>query len=537
MRALLLLLALAAPALAAAPTASVRAVADQATLSDLTTRRPGTWNRASVESVKLAPGKSLTLFETDKPGQINRFWFTMIEGRPNQPDFYNLRTLRIEIYWDGDKEPAVRVPAGDFFGVGHGIPATFTSGVTSSSWRAMTAYWPMPFAKGAKVVAVNDGDVDALLFSQIDWLELPADQVAPMRLQASWRRNERPKPGAYVVADVTGRGQFVGTVLAVAPTERSWWGEGNDIYLVDGRRIVGTGTEDFVNQGWGVQPVAQTWAGTLKQTARHLTLYRWMVPDAIPFDKSFHLTFEQEGYYKATRTDDIAATAVWYQERPLTKVPELPAGNTRVPPPGVTNQSWTVKGAATPLDLHAAAKAAGRATTDTVPIIRFEPNLLKAGTSKVAGVDLPIKACSSGRACGVALRPTERVALDVPPNTPALWLLLAAEGVPAPEGQPPSAALEVVAGDKTLPLYFGRELDGYLDPWPVPNGRMVQAADSGINMQAAFVVPVKLPPGVTKVELVAPKGSKGAAVYAASAGPLPTEPLTDAPPQGLPQGE
>ena len=56
----------------------------------------------------IEPGEEVTLGEIDGSGIINHIWMTI--GR-NVDD--RLRILRF--YWDGEKEPSVEVPVGDFF--------------------------------------------------------------------------------------------------------------------------------------------------------------------------------------------------------------------------------------------------------------------------------------------------------------------------------------------------------------------------------------------------------------------------------------
>ncbi len=56
----------------------------------------------------------------DGAGVINRIWMTIIERSPA-----SLRSIYIEIYWDGANKPAVAVPLGDFFGIGLGRRTAF----------------------------------------------------------------------------------------------------------------------------------------------------------------------------------------------------------------------------------------------------------------------------------------------------------------------------------------------------------------------------------------------------------------------------
>src|SRR5690349_11707441 len=61
----------------------------------------------------IAAGGSLELGRIDGSGVVRRIWMTVSDRSPRM-----LRALRLEIYWDGARTPAVSVPLGDFFGQG-----------------------------------------------------------------------------------------------------------------------------------------------------------------------------------------------------------------------------------------------------------------------------------------------------------------------------------------------------------------------------------------------------------------------------------
>ncbi len=61
----------------------------------------------------LRPGKSFVVADIDGPGTIRRMWFTMNDRSP-----VAMRSIRIDIYWDREKKPAVSAPFADFFGTG-----------------------------------------------------------------------------------------------------------------------------------------------------------------------------------------------------------------------------------------------------------------------------------------------------------------------------------------------------------------------------------------------------------------------------------
>lgn len=63
----------------------------------------------------LKAGESKELINVKGSGIITRMWFTIRERSPEM-----LRSLKIEMFWDGADKPAVSAPFGDFFGNGLG---------------------------------------------------------------------------------------------------------------------------------------------------------------------------------------------------------------------------------------------------------------------------------------------------------------------------------------------------------------------------------------------------------------------------------
>ncbi len=78
----------------------------------------------------IKPGESKTLLDMQEAGIINRIWITISDRSPEM-----LRSLKLEMYWDNEKKPAVSVPFGDFFGVGLGQTASFRKCIICQSRR------------------------------------------------------------------------------------------------------------------------------------------------------------------------------------------------------------------------------------------------------------------------------------------------------------------------------------------------------------------------------------------------------------------
>jgi hypothetical protein len=299
------------------------------------------WNDGNFDMTPLPPGETLELPLLEGPGVIRHMWFTSHAGGVNE-----LNALSLRIYWDGRAEPGVVVPLGDFFAVGQGTPAAVESvPVQVSPSGSLTCYWRMPFAHSARIVIRNDNpDRWAGLYWQVDWLELDALPPETAYFHARYRQEYPAAAGSdYLVADLEGRGQYVGTVLSVTLAQDGWFGEGDDFFYVDGEEVPslqGTGTEDYFNDAWGFRPRTSAWFGQPRWEGDRAgdsgVCYRWHVLDPVPFERSLRLTIEhkgnrpesEDGWY-VERPDFWSSVAFWYQSGEPRSFPPLPAWHER----------------------------------------------------------------------------------------------------------------------------------------------------------------------------------------------------------------
>jgi hypothetical protein len=97
----------------------------------------------------ISPGERRTLLEVEGPGCITHIWMTLLGKDP-----HSFRNLILRMWWDGEAEPSVEAPLGDFFGVGHSEVRNFASlplCMAPQSGRSLVCYFPMPFATSARV--------------------------------------------------------------------------------------------------------------------------------------------------------------------------------------------------------------------------------------------------------------------------------------------------------------------------------------------------------------------------------------------------
>lgn len=292
--------------------------------------------------VIIRPGETFTLAEINESGCIQHIWMTPTG---------NWRFSILRFYWDGEENPSVECPVGDFFGMGWCEYAKLTSSaVCVNPGSAFNSYWQMPFHKKCKITMQNLDEKQMTLYYQITYCltEVPENAAC---FHAQFRR---VNPLVYkdvvtIVDNIKGKGQYVGTYLAWQVNNNGWWGEGEIKFFMDGDRefptICGTGTEDYFcgsynfDRGGQYTEFCTNYAG-LHQVIRpdgaykanqRFGLYRWHVVDPIRFDKDLKVTIQALGWQSGGRylplKDDIASVAYWYQTEPHNAFPVFPEKN------------------------------------------------------------------------------------------------------------------------------------------------------------------------------------------------------------------
>src|ERR1051325_276359 len=314
-------------------------------LKDFEARRESSsdanWRNGNGDARPIAPGGTLVLGELKGPGVITHFWNTIAHPAP----MYS-RLLTLRIYWDGEEHPSVECPIGDFFGVGHGLDKPFVSlpVKVSSDGRGRNCYWPVPFRESARVTVSNESDkrCDAFYY-YLDWQKHKSLPKETAYFHAMYRQEYPCVMGRnYLLADLEGRGHYVGTVQSVQNMSGGWYGEGDDFFFIDGEkepRLRGTGTEDYFCDGWGFRPHdgpfygVPLWEGYAP--GNRGSVYRWHLADPVPFKKSLRVEIEHKGSQDfpdktnsgfIERDDLMSSVAYWYQVEPHKPWPALPPG-------------------------------------------------------------------------------------------------------------------------------------------------------------------------------------------------------------------
>ena len=308
----------------------------------------------NCDRLSLAHGETVTLLDVQGPGCVTHIWVTT---HSVETDY--LRKTLLKIYWDGEAEPSVLVPLGDFFGVGHARTAVYSSlpmVMAVSDGLGFNCYLPMPFASGARIEVTSENLLsETRLYYNIDY-ELWGQPGAGLgRLHACWLRQnpcdgilEPPMmddetfchagrnlsdAGNYLILEAQGSGQYVGCNLNINTLRRpkitghNWYGEGDEMIFIDGdnegRRwpptLNGTGTEDYFNCAFGPdENFASPFFGLAlpggKDFSGFISWYRWHIPDPVRFERSIRVSIEHG--HANRRSDDYSSTAYWYQVEP-----------------------------------------------------------------------------------------------------------------------------------------------------------------------------------------------------------------------------
>ena len=287
------------------------------------------------------PKETMTIAEIDGEGALQHIWMTPTG---------NWRFSILRFYWDDEKTPSVEVPVGDFFGMAWNEYAPLNSlAVTVNPGSAFNCYWKMPFRKKCKITLQNVNDKDQMrLYYQIDYTLTKVDPDEAY-FHAQYRRSNPTQGSIHTIVDnIKGKGQYVGTFMAVGVNNNGWWGEGEIKFFMDGDKdfatITGTGTEDYFCGSYNFEnkkthqyePFSTAYAGMhqvikpdgLYVSEQRFGLYRWHIQDPVRFSKDLKITIQDLGWRFNNRYllqhSDISTVAFWYQLEPHVQFPAFP---------------------------------------------------------------------------------------------------------------------------------------------------------------------------------------------------------------------
>ena len=233
-----------------------------------------------------------------------------------------LRGLVVQIRWDGEAQPSVWAPLGDFFGTAPGLNPyrSLPLGLTEDGWWYCN--WFMPFGKSAEITFKNESAAPAKIQYRIGSKRVATSLSGLGRFHAKWHRDAflPQEPERWIdwpVLKTEGTGRFVGVMLHIWNPRGGWWGEGDEKFFVDGEKFpstFGTGSEDYFGYAWSSGTVFQQAYHNQTHNDRnsrgHISVNRWHIADNVPFHTAFEGDIEK--YYLNERPTLYGAMAYWY---------------------------------------------------------------------------------------------------------------------------------------------------------------------------------------------------------------------------------
>ena len=199
------------------------------------------------------------------------------------------------------------LPLGDLLSTRLAIPADERSAPLRARDTEVALALPMPFAESAELTF---GDGPSF---EVDLVVDPALPPEPWgHLEARAAQTVGPHNGRHPIVDITGRGRLAGLCMMLEGHDGGELGlfsgpfnflEGDPTIRLDGREILGTGTEEifdgafYFDEGPHAGPFSQSWGRTRDDAAvprtASVSACRWHAPlDALDFRESLSMDLE-----------------------------------------------------------------------------------------------------------------------------------------------------------------------------------------------------------------------------------------------------
>jgi len=270
----------------------------------------------SIRDYELPSGETLSLILPEGPNAIHTLRIS------------SSATASLTVTADFDGRRTIDIPVEDLGLSGYLCRPMDSWWATTDSLGTVTCYYVMPYRNSAVISVTNNGteaipaSIEAVM-ETYEWSDMS------MYFHASY--TERPGLTEYntffpaeefVMADFHGRGIYMGDVLSINNYTNGWWGEGDEKIWTDADTFpshFGTGSEDYYNASWGIDPFMSPFGGcSYKEDREGINYKGWTSMtrtrslDSIPFSKRFLFHLEQESAFAGTA--DFNTTVLWYQE-------------------------------------------------------------------------------------------------------------------------------------------------------------------------------------------------------------------------------
>ncbi len=318
------------------------------------TARCSSWDTSgrNADASIIEAAETKVLADLQSPGAVTHV--CMIQAN-------HYREALLRITWDNAENPSILVPIGDFFCLGHGIVNSFQSLLFTASTEhnnqsnegcALNCYARMPFAERAVIEVINESNESHRQYYYINYETFDKPLPGAAYFHAEFRRTN-PFGGwgheiqvnsaeaniankerlawdnNYIILQTKGRGHYIGYNLSVTNFQGTWWGEGDDMIWVDGYKwppdLHGTGTEDCLNQAWGMQPNAFLRSGSSiyeHHTNGYQTSYVLHLENPIRFKQEIKVTIEHG--HANHLSNEMSSVGYWYGDKPTAAISPPP---------------------------------------------------------------------------------------------------------------------------------------------------------------------------------------------------------------------
>lgn len=276
------------------------------------------WSDRKTEKVwksrhNYRPGENYQVVPLEGAGVI-----TEIEMKIESYDQDIMDNVWIAVFFDGQDDPGVLAPIGDFFAATSKDVADYDSSALGRDNGRMWCRYPMPFHESADIRILNNSDQIADLTYFVTWK--PGEVQHQNYFFARYNSGVTVAGAPYEVVNVNGQGHFVGSSISASNADSLIILEGDDSYLVDGRpasEFHGTGTDDYFNAGWyfAEGPSSGPTHGVALKNAQKpngFSAFRSHFTEPVTFSDSFVFNLEH-GPNNDRPGVNYSSVSYWYQ--------------------------------------------------------------------------------------------------------------------------------------------------------------------------------------------------------------------------------
>jgi hypothetical protein len=275
------------------------------------------------------PGQTLELLNQQGPGTL-RALSLRIPGAT----VTSLQELQLAIRWDDQEALAIDLPLSSVFGAQQTLSSFETLPMTvhaSASQTELSLYLPMPFASRAHIELTSRSILPRPLHVRVQGVSsLPQKDWGYLHMSGQRRTEPFAQTDRYPVADLRGRGKYVGTMMFMKGRSDPGWElkdplnflEGDPTISLDGAIAHGTGSEEYFNAGvYVLEGTFDSLFATIPFLERNLlsqtgaaSMLRWHILSS-PMNFQESLRFEWEyGPNNPATASDYTSVAIYYLE-------------------------------------------------------------------------------------------------------------------------------------------------------------------------------------------------------------------------------